>query len=495
MERTLTNFIRALRLMDVPVSTGEALDTIRTVDVVGYRDRELLKASLRLVVAKSPEEKVIYDDVFDKFFAPPPSHRKGEGGQDGKSQSEDGGEERSSDNAQSEQSNDSGETQASSQGQNRGGSEAQSGGSGSEQGGESQSALERLLELAQPGNEEALAVALQQAAERVQVNDISLFTQRPLYAQRILQELGSRELDDAILDQLRERTEEGEARAQVLMDTRSRLYAAAREVVDQRFELFGEAASEQFRNEVLQDKSLRTLDRRDAERMKNIVRKMAKRLAIKHRRKQKKDNVGRLDLRRTLRANTAFDGIPFDVKWKTKKRDKPKIVTICDVSNSVSAYVQFLLMLLYNLQDVVTDIRSFAFSSRLVDVSDILEANELEEAVGIILREVGMGSTDYGAALTTLYNDHWSTIDRRTTVLILGDGRSNYTNPRLDIFRELDGYAKRIVWLNPEAESQWGTGDSEILKYKPFCSVLERCATVKDLGRAVDEVLLAYQRG
>ncbi len=76
MERTLTNFIRALRLMDVPVSTGEALDTIQTVDVVGYRDRELLKASLRLVVAKSPEEKEVYDTVFDKFFAPPPSHRK-----------------------------------------------------------------------------------------------------------------------------------------------------------------------------------------------------------------------------------------------------------------------------------------------------------------------------------------------------------------------------------------------------------------------------------
>ena len=109
-----------------------------------------------------------------------------------------------------------------------------------------------------------------------------------------------------------------------------------------------------------------------------------------------------------------------------------------------------------------------------------------------IILEVGSGGTDYGQALVELKDMHWEVIDRRTTILILGDGRSNNADPRLDIFQEAADRAKRVVWLSPEPQARWGTGDSCMLQYQPHCTHMSYCATALDLERALDEVLQAY---
>ena len=109
-----------------------------------------------------------------------------------------------------------------------------------------------------------------------------------------------------------------------------------------------------------------------------------------------------------------------------------------------------------------------------------------------IVNTIGMSSTDYGQSLSDFKVNHWNTLDRRTTIIVLGDGRSNHGDPRLDIFKEMAARAKRVIWLCPEPESMWGTGDSEMLRYRPWCNQMSHVATLKDLERAVDEVLASY---
>ncbi|MEH6490203.1 VWA domain-containing protein, partial [Hyphomonas oceanitis] len=254
----------------------------------------------------------------------------------------------------------------------------------------------------------------------------------------------------------------------------------------------GAGETQQFRDDFAAEKRLNALDRYDMERMKTLIAKIAKRLAVKHSRRRKKRNRGQLDTRRTMRANAGLDGVPFNVIWRQKKKDRPKIVAICDVSGSVAQYVRFLLLLLYSLADAVPDIHAFAFSHRLKPVDDILAENEFEQAMTKIIREMGMGSTDYGQAWSDLKVNHESIIDRRTTVIVLGDGRSNYGDPRADLFREFAQRAKSMIWLNPEGRALWGTGDSAIPRYLPFCTQMSHVATLKDLERAIDEVLSAY---
>jgi uncharacterized protein with von Willebrand factor type A (vWA) domain len=350
-----------------------------------------------------------------------------------------------------------------------------------------------MLDLAASGDPDRVAAALERAAAAAGVDDIRFASQGSYFARRMLEAMGVKDLEARLIDRLQARTAEASAEAQALIDARASLTRQARAVVDRRFEVFGRAATETFMNTAVSARPIDQLSLRDMERMKTLVARMAKRLAERHSRPRKHRQQGRLDIRRTLRANAGHDGVPFQLIWKQKRRDRPKIVAICDVSGSVAAYVRFLLMFLYALSETVADLGAFAFSHALADVSPVLRRMDFETALQRILFEVGTGGTDYGQALTDLRDRHWETIDRRTTVLILGDGRSNHTDPRLDIFAEIADRAKRVVWLCPEPASRWGTGDSEIPRYRPFCTALTHCATALDLERALDEVLLAYE--
>ena len=442
--RTLSDFIRALRASDVRVSTGEAIDAAGAMKLVGFDDRTRLRDTLGIVLAKSPEEKETHDHLFDLFFKRERPH-----GQTGERAEDDGGAAPTSDDMD-------------------------------------------LQGLSESGDEAAIAMALERAAEEVGLGDIRFSTQTSYYAQKMLKAMGGDGLQQKLVEQLQAHTPEGEEAAKALMAARADMLARSREHVERSFEVFGVGATEQFRDDYLSDTALDRVTRQDMARMRSLIARIAKKLATKHSRKRRKRNVGVLDVRRTLRANAGFDGVPFDVAWKQKTKDRPKIMAICDVSGSVAQYVRFLLLLLYSFQEEIPDITSFAFSGRLQNVSEQLESHDFEEAMDRITKTIGMSSTDYGQSWSDLKTQHFNLIDRRTTLIILGDGRSNYGDGRLDIFKEATARAKRTIWLCPEQKSLWGTGDSLMLRYQPYCDVMTPVANLRDLERAVDDVLAAY---
>ena len=464
MERTLTNYIRALRLAGAGVSTTEAIDAARTLDLVGYGDRERLKRSLSPVLAKSPEETALHERLFDLYFsnaeAAPPQNASSDqdedtGGQDGEGSTDEG-----SLSDQDGQSGDGGPMD--------------------------------LLSLAQSGDGARMAMAMAQAGRLAEVDQIRFSTQVPYFVQRMLEELGLAKLNADLMQALDDRTPEGQAWAGALIEARSTLMRAARAYAEARFEVFGRSASEAFMNEVMQERALGALSKADMERLKPLIAKMAKRLATKHARRKKQHNRGQLNLAKTMRANAGHDGVPFDLVWKVKRKDKPKIIAVCDVSGSVARYVRFLLLVLYALKEKVTDLETFAFSNQLVDVGHDLDRLSFDTAMEKIVHEVGNGSTDYGRAFTELIGQYDRLIDKRTTILILGDGRNNKGDPGLGAFHEIAAKAKRVIWLCPEHPSSWGSGDSEIMRYRPFCASLTYCSTILDLEQALDDVLMAY---
>ncbi|PKP83454.1 MAG: VWA containing CoxE family protein [Alphaproteobacteria bacterium HGW-Alphaproteobacteria-18] len=449
MERQISNFIRALRSADVKVSTGEALDAARTVAMIGYGDRALLKDSLACVLAKSEAEKDMHDKLFELYFTA--SNKRSQ---------------------QNDKREDSAENES--------------------EGQDAADAAEQMIALTQPGNEQALATAVERASEAAGLNDIRFSTQTAYYAQQMVRAMGGEALQARLLEALQRSGAEADADAQRMIDARRALTMAARERAERAFQVFGAGETEKFRDDVAATKRLTALEAHDMARMKVLIAKIARRLAVKHSRRRKRTSRGILDVRRTMRANAGYDGVPFNVIWRQKKKDRPKIVAICDVSGSVAAYVRFLLLLLYSLKEVIPDLHAYAFSYRLGDVSDILEQNEFDGAMKKILREFGLGSTSYGQAWSDFKTDHETVIDRRTTILVLGDGRSNYGDPRLDLFSGFTGRAKQTIWLNPEGPALWGTGDSVIPRYAPYCKQMTHVATLKDLERALDEILTSY---
>ena len=449
MQQTLENFLRALRAMDVRVSPAEAIDAHCTVDSVGYSNRTLLKDSLCIALAKSEDEVERFDECFEIFF--------------------------DRDEFRDRETDNDGE----------GLTDAES---------EMLGQLP-LAEMLLDGSETEMAQAMEQAANEAGVANIRFSTQRGLFTRRILDRMGLRDLERLIASLNRQ---EGEAAstemAGRLEEGRGYLFEEVRQYIDRQFDLYARNAGEELREEFLAKTNLSSIERRDFDRMHRIVRRMAKKLATRYARRRKHTKRGVLDVRRTLRKSMPHDGIPFETVWKQTKIERPRIVVIVDVSQSVAAAARFLLLFLYSLHEVIATLRAFAFSSHLIEVSDILKERDVEEAIPEILEKIGFRSTDYGRALEDFEDLHMDTLDRHTTVIILGDGRSNDTDPRMDLMRQIHDRSKSVIWLNPEPEFFWGTGDSEMHRYRTFCHVARTCSTIQDLERVVDDVMKTYFR-
>lgn len=450
MQQTLTNFLRALRAMEIPVSPLETIDAHRTVDAVGFADRSLLRDSLCVTLAKSQEEVEKFDECFDMFFTREEFRDRGESHTDSAT--------------------------------------------GASETDPALIADSPLAQLLLEGSESDLAQAMERAAAASGVANIRYATQRNLFNRRMLDQMGLRQMERMIAALNRSETAAGTAAAQRLEAAREYLFEQAQQYTARQFQLYARFAGEQLRAEFLVKTSLSAVELRDFQRMHRIVRRMAHKLATRYNRRRKHTKRGVLDVRRTLRRNMAYDGIPFETVWKQTRIEKPKIVVICDVSQSVAAAARFLLLFLYSLNEVISSLHAFAFSGNLIEISDILEDKSVEAAIPEILEKIGFRPTDYGRALADFDESYMDSVDRSTTIMILGDGRTNDTDPRIDLMRQLHDRAKSVIWLNPEPETFWGTGDSEMPRYRTFCHVATTCSTVQDLERIIDDVLKTYFR-
>ncbi|MEQ8378848.1 vWA domain-containing protein [Parvibaculum sp.] len=474
MSEVLGDFIRALRSADIRVSTSESIDAGNVIDLVGFDDRQTLKDALSQVLAKSDDEKQAFAETFDTYFSfeqfkERPSAANENDERERQESEEDGGDGEDGDPSQS-------------------GSASAPGGGGmsGEPQGEPSSANMDLAALLERGDQAELQMALAEGARQARLNRIRLFTQRGMFTRRIMENMGL----DGLNEEIERREASGNQRgAESLGQAREELRGQVRDYVEKQLEIFTANSGRQLREEVLAQMRLSNVDRSDMKIMRELVRKMAKRLIALHSRRKKVARRGTLDIRRTIRANIEFDGLLFHTVWKKTKVDRPKVMAVCDVSGSVAQVSRFLLMFLYSLQEVLPAVRSFAFSGHLGETTDLFKREKLEEALVEVLRDFGGGSTDYGQALMDFEELALDDIDHRTTILILGDARSNYGDPRGDILKKIHARARRVIWLNPEPRTMWNSGDSEMRRLSPYCDKAVTCASLKDLERVVSELL------
>jgi uncharacterized protein with von Willebrand factor type A (vWA) domain len=450
----LRRFFQVARGAGLRVSAAEGIDAARAVDLVGFEDRTLLKDTLALILAKTPEEKDLYNEAFELYF---------------KRDAFAGG-----DHAEAEEAAENGAP-------NRG---PQAGGEG--MGGPGGQSLGALLE---SDDRATLAAEMEKAAREAGVENIRYFTQKNLYARRILDRMGLRGLERDMEAMRQSGTPENLGRAEALEGKVEQLRDAVRDFVERALLLYAKGETEKFREELLKSARLSNLERRDMDRMRILVRQMAKKLAARYAKTRRRRLRGQLDTRRTLRRNMGWGGIPFITVWKQKRIEKPRVMVLCDVSGSVAAMSGFLLMFLYALNEALSDIRSFAFAGSLIEVSDILEKEPVEQAISKIMQAIGYGSSNYGNSFADFEDGWMQFVNNKTTVIILGDGRGNRTDPRTDVIGRLSQRSKRIIWLNPEYRSAWGTGDSDMYRYAPFCNLVTVCNTLRQLERVITDIL------
>ena len=452
----LLSFIQFLRGRDITISPADSLVAIEVAGLVGYSDRTLLKNGLASALAKSKFEIEIFDEAFEQYFA----SKQNSNTQDDSGQPQ---EEQTSPEQLAQQL---------------------------EQALEAQPELANklssdLVDALKSGDQAAIAIAVETAAQQVDVSAIKLLTQRGQFIRKMLDALGEQALRDAAVEL--ETTEP--AAFEAVQALREQLRNRVKDRVDRAYMVHASGDAEDMLDEALSNMSLGNVDQHHRDRLKRLLEKMTRKLAARHGRIRKRVKRGQLAVPATLRKAMATDGVPFQPQWKKNLRRKPQILILCDVSGSVAAYAKFLLLFIYSLQDILPRTRSFAFSSNLGEVTETLRSLPVETAIERVNLKYG-GATDYARAFDDFATLAMADINRVTTVIILGDARNNNTDPRLDLLAEIRSRCKQLIWLNPENQRSWSTGDSEMRGVSKHCDVAAECSTLKQLERVIDNLLV-----
>jgi uncharacterized protein len=220
-----------------------------------------------------------------------------------------------------------------------------------------------------------------------------------------------------------------------------------------------------------------------------LARRLASRLAVRRRHAKR----GELDMRRTLRRSMSTGGVPMRPAYRRRRPGRPELVVLCDVSGSVAGFSHFTLLLVQALREQFSKVRVFAFVERADEVTHLFEPGaELSGVMQRVLREADLvafdGHSDYGGSFGS-FAEHWGdAVGPRTSLLVLGDGRTNYRDPNLTLLKRLVGRARHAHWLNPEPRRQWGSGDSAALRYAEVLPMHE-CRTAAQLADVVEALL------
>ena len=456
MEARLIKFIAALRSGGVRISLAESADAFRAVDLLGVQSREEFRLSLRSTLVKDAIRLPVFDELFPVFF--------------------DSGDAPDMQNLMDDMTPEEAEMWAEMMRQY------------SEQ---LRKMMEKLLKGEQMSQEE-----LEQLGQLTGLNRTNDMKMRDWMTQRMMRALQFSEVQKAFKEMMELMKQMGMSK-QRLEQMRGLIQQNMKGIEEQLQQFAGQRIAENMANEKpddsidnLMDKPFTALNDRDMDKLRKEVRRLANRLRSRIALRQKRAKTGQLDPKATIRSNLRFGGTPFEIKHRDH-RLKPKLVVICDISTSMRHCAELMLGLVYQLQDLVTKTHAFAFIDHLEYVSPDFASNEPNAAIGEVLIRMPPGhySTDLGYALRQFDDNYRDTLDSRTTLIIVGDGRNNYNNPRLDVFSDMARRARRTIWINPEPPMLWTSGDSDMLQYAPVCDNVVMAATLAELTAAVDHLL------
>jgi uncharacterized protein with von Willebrand factor type A (vWA) domain len=468
MDTRLLEFIGDLRRAEIRVSVTETLDALAAAAEVGLGRREDFRAALAATLVKEARDLPAFDRLFDLYFF----DLKGLGAETAKALGrEDPWARRLLERLLAEAG----------------------------EGGDVDPLTEMLL-LQDAG---ALEVAIRQGGQAAGLERLFYALQVGYFTRRIYEQFPWAEIEADLEALLQAAEADGLdpgalARLRTYMELRLEAFKRLiRQHVQREAERRGHGREDRLRRDLLADKPLFTLSADEVAQIRAVVARLARKIKDALAQRQRREQRGKLDAKRTVRANLQHGGVPVDLRWRRRHRDRPRLVTLCDVSDSVRNASRFMLQLVWSLQDCFSRVQSHVFVSEIADVSDTFRALPVEAALEHALSRAPIdyhSRSDFGYAFARFCRESLDRLDRKTTVLVLGDARNNYNDPQAWTVRLMRERVKGIIWLNPEGQWGWGVGDSVMPLYAPHCDVVRECRTLGQLAEVVDGLVQGWWR-
>jgi uncharacterized protein with von Willebrand factor type A (vWA) domain len=466
MEERILEFIGDLRRAELRISTAEALDALAASAEVGLGDRETFKSTLAATLVKEARDHETFERIFNLYFldleALGEGLKKALGPEDPKVQDQ-------LDRLIDEENLD----------------------------------LDELTELLMRGQGSEMEMAIRSGSQNAGLERLMYFLQVGFFSRRIADQFDWSAIErdiEKIMQALEARGLDPGQLARIRNYLELRLEAFRRMIrqhVQRELERRAYRAGEQLTREVLADKPLFALTPDEVAQMKTVVARLARRIKDALALRQRQEQRGRIDSRRTMRKSLSYDGVPMEIFLKRRHREKPRLVTICDVSDSVRNASRFMLQLVWSLQECFSRVRSYVFVSEIAEVTQAFATYPVERAIEWALKGAPVDyhcRSDFGYAFSRFAHTELESLDRKTTILLLGDARNNYNDPQAWALRLIRERVKGIIWLNPEGQWGWGIGDSVMPLYAPACDVVRECRTIGQLGEVVDNLIHQWWR-
>lgn len=456
MESRILQLISALRASGVRVSLAESAEAFSAVDIMGIQDREEFRLSLRATLVKDLKDIPVFDKLFPLFFGTGTPPMMGGNPSDDMTPEE-----------------------------------AQMLADALRQYTENlRQRMQRLM-----SGEQLSRAELEALGQMVGLNQMDDLRYQNWMAQRMMRALAFPEVREALKELMEQLQQMGMSRDRVeqMREMIQQNLQGMREQIEQfAGERIAENMSERPRGEGVDNlinRPFHALNDADKKVLQNEVKRLAAMLRTRIALRQKRAKSGQLDPKATIRANLKYHGVPMEIKHKDRVR-KPKIVVICDISTSMRFCSELMLSFLFALQGQVRKTHAFAFIDHLESISEDFSGSNADEAIASVLWRMPSGSynTDLGWSLNDFQSEYMDTLNGQTTLIIVGDGRNNYYDPRLDIFSTMSRRAARTIWLNPEPPYLWH-GDSDMPKYAPMCNNVLKVSNLRELTEAVDSLL------
>jgi uncharacterized protein with von Willebrand factor type A (vWA) domain len=456
MESRILQLIAALRASGVRVSLAESAEAFSAVDLMGIHNREEFRLSLRATLIKDLKDISTFEKLFPLFFGSGQPPLMGGNPMD-----------------------------------NLTPEEIQMLADALRQFTENlRQRMERLM-----NGEQLSRAELEALGQLVGLNQADNLNYQNWMAQRMMRAMAFPEIQKAMKELMEQLAQMGMNRERVeqIRDMIQQNMQGMQEQIQQfAGERIAENLSERPRDESIDNllnRPFQALSDADKQLLQREVKRLAAALRTRIALRQKHAKNGQMDPKATIRASLKYNGIPMEIKHKDRVH-KPKIVVICDVSTSMRFCSELMLSFLFALQGQVRKTHAFAFIDHLESISEDFSGSNADEAIQSVLWRMPSGhyNTDLGWALNNFNDDYMDTLNSGTTLIIVGDGRNNYNDPRLDIFSTMSRRSTRTIWLNPEPPSMWH-GDSDMRKYAPLCSNVLKVSNLRELAAAVDMLM------
>ncbi len=467
MDKTILDFIDALRASGVRIALSENIDCFRALETLGVEDKQTFKSAMRSTLVKRGPDISTFEKLFEMYFTSLTRPLLSE-----------------------DEDTDMGMLPFGSM--------------------TIQEFLESFLEqnaemfqnlahLMQTQFGADFQMMMMRMGSSMGLSEISNPLQVGFFAKRIRDSLGWNLLSEELERLRQELTGQGYSGEEIdrliefVERQMKRAFEAIKEFVRRELEKNMLNDTEKWKQDELLNKSFYLLSRREIEMMRDIVerlgRKMKDKLVLRNKRKKR----GRIDVKRTIRKNMQYGGVPIELIYKNRRRDKPQVLALCDISDSVSYAASFMLQFLYTLQELFSKVRTFVFVTQIAEVTQLFHEHDINIAIDLALnsRHVDYnGHSNFGYAFHKFRDEYLESVTPRTTIIVVGDARNNRNDPRTWAFRDIAEKAKRVVWLNPEARTGWRLGDSVMHEYMPHCDEVHECRNARQLTHIIDKLLV-----